>query len=258
MRRVELRDVSLCYRLAHQRFSSLKDYAIHWMKGSLVYEELWALRGLDLTVDAGEFLGVIGRNGAGKTTLLKVLSGVLKPTGGRLAITGTVTPLLELGTGFDLELTGRENIALNALLLGHTRAEIKRAQDGIIDFSELGHFIDSPIRNYSTGMIARLAFSIATAWTPEILVVDEVLSVGDVSFTRKCETRMREFRRDGVTLILVSHDASTMIDNCTRCVWLDGGRIDVDGRPDEVWRRYSEGLVAAAPVAPALRDASSR
>jgi ABC-type polysaccharide/polyol phosphate transport system ATPase subunit len=247
--RVELRDISLRYRLAHQRFSSLKDYAIHWMKGALVYEELWALRGLDLVIDSAEFLGVIGRNGAGKTTLLKVLSGVLRPTSGSLSVTGTVTPLLDLGTGFDFELTGRENIHLNALLLGRTRAEIRREEDAIVEFSELGHFIDSPIRNYSTGMIARLAFSIATAWTPEILVLDEVLSVGDVGFIRKCEARMREFRRDGVTLILVTHDPTTMIENCTRCVWLEGGRIAADGAPEEIWRRYSDAPAAAATTA---------
>jgi ABC-2 type transport system ATP-binding protein len=255
MPRAELHDVSLRYRLARQRFSSLKDYAIHWMKGSLVYEELWALRGVDLTIDEGEFLGVIGRNGAGKSTLLRVLSGVLKPTGGRLAVTGSVSPLLELGTGFDFELTGRENIHLNGLLLGRTRAEIKRALDGIVEFSELGHFIDSPIRNYSSGMIARLAFSIATAWTPELLIVDEVLAVGDAAFTRKCEARMREFRDSGVTIILVTHDGAAVLANCTRCIWLDQGRVREDGAPQEVLRLYDP-IGGHEPVATGLAAAS--
>ena len=239
MIRAELEGVSLCYRLARQRIQSLKGYVIGWMKGALSYEELWALRDVDLRIEQGELLGVIGRNGAGKSTLLKVLSRVLEPTSGRITISGRVAPLLELGTGFDFELTGRENVYLNALLLGHARREIQRGFDGIVEFSELGRFIDTPIRNYSTGMIARLAFSIATAWVPEILIVDEVLSVGDVAFTRKCEARMQEFRRAGVTLVLVTHSQATMIDNCTRCVWLDGGRIVADGPPEETWRRYA-------------------
>jgi len=253
--RAELHQVSLHYRLARQRFSSLKDYAIHWMRGALVYEKLWALRDIDLTLDAGEFLGVIGRNGAGKTTLLRVLSGVLRPTSGRLVVTGTVTPLLDLGTGFDFELTGRENIHLNALLLGRTRAEIRRAEEAIIAFGELGHFIDSPIRNYSSGMIARLAFSIATAWTPEILIVDEVLAVGDAAFTRKCEARMREFRDRGVTIVLVTHDGAAMVANCTRCIWLDQGRIREDGAPQEVLRLYDP-AAEREPVAAELASTS--
>jgi ABC-type polysaccharide/polyol phosphate transport system ATPase subunit len=258
MLHAELEQVSLCYRLARQRFSSLKDYAIHWMTRSLTYEQLWALRDVDLRIEEGEFLGIIGRNGAGKTTLLKVLSGVLKPTSGRLRVHGRVTPLLELGTGFDFELTGRENIIINALLLGHTRADVRRAFDGIVEFSELGHFIDSPIRNYSTGMIARLAFSIATAWTPQILMLDEVLSVGDVAFTGKCEDRMREFRRDGVTIILVTHSHDTVVENCKRCIWLDSGRIAGDGPPEEVWHRFSAGVKAASEEAAAHHHQSVR
>jgi len=236
----ELDDVSLRYRLARQRISSLKAYAIHWMKGALIYEELWALRNVDLRIESGESLGIIGRNGAGKTTLLRVLAGVLKPTSGRLVTRGAVTPLLELGTGFDFELTGRENVFLNALLLGRSRRAIKEAFERIVEFSELGRFIDSPIRNYSTGMVARLAFSIATAWTPEILLLDEVLSVGDVAFTRKCEARMREFRAARVTMVLVTHSRETLIENCSRSVWIDGGRIRADGAPAEVWSLYAE------------------
>ena len=236
---IELAGVSLCYRLAKQRLPSIKDYAIHWLKGALSYEQLWALQGIDLTVPRGEVLGVVGRNGAGKSTLLKVISRVLKPTAGTAAIRGRLAPILELGTGFDLELTGYENIYLNALLLGRTRREIDEKVDEIVDFSGLGDFVRAPIRNYSTGMYARLGFAIATAWVPDILLLDEVLAVGDAGFTKKCEERMQRFHDAGTTVLLVSHHASSITSNCTRCIWLDAGRIRMDGPTAEVLARYA-------------------
>lgn len=235
---IRLDAVTVRYRLAHHRLSSVKDYAIHWMRGALVYDELVALDAVSLVVDAGESVGVVGRNGAGKSTLLKVLSRVLKPAAGVVAVGGRVAPLLELGAGFDHELTGLENVYLNGLLLGRTRAEITAVRDAIVDFSGLGTFIDSPVRSWSNGMRARLGFAIATAWVPEILLIDEVLAVGDHAFMRQCEERLAEFRRRGTTVVLVSHDLDAIRDACTRCLWLDHGRVVADGAPDEVIARY--------------------
>jgi ABC-type polysaccharide/polyol phosphate transport system ATPase subunit len=239
--RIRLEEVSLCYRLAKQRIPSIKEFAIHWMKGALSYEQLWALRDVDLTIREGETVGIVGRNGAGKSTLLKVVSRVLKPTKGRVEVHGAVSPILELGTGFDHELTGMENIFLNALLLGRTRKEIQAKLEEIIDFSGLGDFIRSPIRNYSSGMLARLGFSVATAWLPEILILDEVLAVGDAAFTQKCEKKMRSFHDAGITILVVSHSEKVIRDTCTRCVWLDAGRLRADGDTDKVLDLYLQG-----------------
>lgn len=239
--RILIDNVSLSYRLAKQRIPSIKEYAIHWMKGALSYEQLWALRDVSFTVRQGETLGIVGRNGAGKSTLLKVISRVLKPSKGRVEVRGIVAPILELGTGFDHELTGLENIYLNALLLGRTRREIQEKLEEIVDFSGLGDFIRSPIRNYSSGMLARLGFSIATAWLPEILILDEVLSVGDAAFTEKCEQKMRTFHEAGITILVVSHSEKTIQETCTRCIWLDAGRLRADGETALVMKAYAQG-----------------
>jgi ABC-2 type transport system ATP-binding protein len=236
--RIELAGVSLCYRLAKQRIGSFKEYAIHFMKGALSYEQLWALRDIDLAIHRGETLGIVGRNGAGKSTLLKVISQVLKPTRGSAKVRGTLSPILELGTGFDRELTGLENIYLNALLLGRSRREVADAIDDIVEFSGLGDFVRAPIRNYSSGMLARLGFSVATAWLPDIMILDEILAVGDASFTQKCEQRLRAFHNAGTTVLMVSHNPEAIRHNCTRCLWLDAGRLLADGPTDEVLARY--------------------
>ena len=235
---IRLQGVSLCYRLAKQRIPSLKEYTIHFLRGALSYEKLWALRDVDLTVRRGETLGIVGRNGAGKSTLLKVISGVLKPSGGIATVKGKLAAILELGSGFDYELTGIENVYLNGLLLGHTRREVQEKIDEIIDFSGLGDFIRAPLRNYSSGMQARLGFAIATAWVPDILILDEVLAVGDVTFTDKCEKRLRRFHDAGATVLLVSHSTSAILTNCTRCIWLDDGCIRADGGASEVVNLY--------------------
>ena len=236
--RIHLDGVSLCYRLAKQRIPSLKEYAIHWMRGSLSYEKLWALRDVSVTLRQGETLGIVGRNGAGKSTLLKVISRVLKPTTGKAEIRGRLAPILELGTGFDFELTGFENIYLNALLLGRSRREIDDRIADIVEFSGLGDFIRAPIRNYSSGMQARLGYSIATAWTPDILILDEVLAVGDSAFTAKCQERIREFHAAGATVLMVSHNPTAIQQNCTRCLWLDAGRLRADGATKDVLAMY--------------------
>lgn len=237
---VRLEEVELCYRLAKQRIPSLKEYAIHWMKGALTYEELWALRNVTLTVEAGGSLGIVGRNGAGKSTLLKIISRVLQPTRGYAEINGSVAPILELGAGFDAELTGEENIYLNALLLGHTRREVDAKRDEIVEFSGLGDFIRTPIRNYSSGMVARLGFSVAMAWTPDILVLDEVLTVGDERFVQQCERRMEEFLAEGTTIVLVTHDVDAVRKICRRALWLDEGQIRAEGTADDIVDRYLE------------------
>jgi ABC-2 type transport system ATP-binding protein len=235
---VRLDDISLRYRLAKQRIPSLKEYAIHLLRGALVYQELWALRGVSFSIERGEVVGIVGRNGAGKSTLLKVISGILKPTRGRLQVDGRVSPLLELGTGFDLELTGRENVMLNALLLGRSRREVRQRFDSIVEFSELAEFIDVPLRNYSSGMAARLGFAIATAWEPEVLILDEVLTVGDAAFQQKCHVRIREVLASGATVLMVSHVGKVLIQECTRCLWLAEGRLVGDGPPAEVLADY--------------------
>ena len=230
--------MSLCYRLAKQRVPSFKDYAIHWMKGALRYEKFWALQEIDFEVRRGESVGIVGMNGAGKSSLLKIIAGVLDPTVGTVEARGRVSPILELGTGFDPELTGRENIFLNGLLLGRTRREIRDREEAIIEFSELGDFIDSPIRTYSSGMTGRLGFSIATAWHPGILILDEVFAAGDAAFTRKCEQRIKAFHEAGVTALIVSHSADQILNNCSRCIWLDHGRLLADGEPAPVLEKY--------------------
>jgi ABC-type polysaccharide/polyol phosphate transport system ATPase subunit len=237
---IELRNVSLCYRLAKQRVGSIKEYFIHLVRGSLTYHQLWAVKDVDLTVGRGEVVGIVGRNGAGKSTLSKVVAGVLKPTRGSCEVRGTVSPILELGTGFDWELTGLENVYLNALLLGHRRREIDEKLDEIIDFSGLRKFIHSPVRNYSTGMLARLGFSIATAWTPDVLILDEVLAVGDARFLVRCHRRLRAFREAGTTILIVSHSPSEIIKHCTRCLWLDEGELKADGDPKGILGHYAD------------------
>jgi ABC-2 type transport system ATP-binding protein/lipopolysaccharide transport system ATP-binding protein len=235
---ITLDHVSLRYRLAKHRIPSFKEYAVHWMRGALAYEELWALTEVSLRINRGESVGIIGRNGAGKSTLLKVISRVLEPTRGRLTLRGSVVPMLELGAGFDLELTGLENMYLNAMLLGRARADVDHVRDAIIEFSGLGDFIRAPIRNYSSGMLARLGFSVATAWVPDIFIVDEVLAVGDAAFLQRSKERMRQIRDAGSTLLLVSHSPDAILGNCERCVWLERGRVRGDGPAGVVLQEY--------------------
>jgi ABC-2 type transport system ATP-binding protein len=235
---VEVRDVSLCYRLAKERIPSVKEYALHWIRGALVYEPLWALNDVSFTIRKGESVGLVGGNGAGKSTLLKVVSGVLKPTRGQVHVEGRVAPIIELGIGFDHELSGQENVYLAGLLLGHRRRDIAEKMDGIVDFSGLGDFIRTPVRNYSSGMQARLGFSILTAWTPDLLLLDEFFAVGDAAFTEKSRARVDELHRRGTTLVLVSHRPSLVRETCRRSLWLDGGRLRADGETADVLDRY--------------------
>ena len=235
-----LNNISVRYRAPEEVIRTFKEYAIQVLKRNVRYKEFLALDHVDLEVNDGEILGIIGRNGAGKSTLLKVISRVLIPTDGRVRIRGRVSPLLELGAGFHPELTGRENIFINGTLLGHTRREIEAQVPEIIEFAELGSFIDSPLRTYSSGMAARLGFAVATTWKPEILILDEVLSVGDEAFRHKCELRMRQFRDQGTTILLVTHDSNTVGTLCSRAVWLEHGQVKALGSSDEVVNLYRQ------------------
>jgi ABC-type polysaccharide/polyol phosphate transport system ATPase subunit len=233
-----LSGVSVRYRLPNEKVATLKEYMIRLIQGKVRYNSFMALNGVSLVVKKGETFGILGRNGAGKSTLLKVISRVLIPTQGRVWVNGMVSPLLELGAGFHPELTGMENIHLNATLLGHSRKEIKRKIPEILDFAEIGEFIEAPLRTYSSGMIARLGFSVATAWIPDILILDEVLSVGDAAFAQKCTERMRSFRESGATVLLVSHSVDTVRSLCQRALLLEHGNVLEIGSASEVSEKY--------------------
>lgn len=238
---IRLENVSVRYRLPEERIGTLKEYAIRLLQKRVIYNSFLALNDVTVNVNKGEIFGFIGRNGAGKSTLLKVISRVLVPTEGRVWIQGRVSPLLELGAGFHPELTGRENVFLNGTLLGHTRREIRDHLEEITDFAELGTFIDAPLRTYSSGMVARLGFAVATTWKPEILILDEVLSVGDEAFQLKCQRRMEGFRAKQVTSLLVTHSMQTVEALCTRAAWIDHGVIKAVGTPDEIIKAYRHG-----------------
>ena len=236
---VRVSDVSMRFRLTEDRATSLKEFMTRMLRGDIRTEEFWALKDVSITVPEGEVLGIIGRNGSGKSTLLKIISGIMKPTLGTIQTCGSIAPMLELGSGFDMDMTGRENIFLNGAILGYSEEFLKSKYDEITAFSELGRFIDVPVRNYSSGMLARLAFSIATVVVPDILIVDEILSVGDEDFQIKSRARMMELMGGGTTVLFVSHDMQQIRDMCTMAVWIDGGRVMRTGDPDEVCDAYS-------------------
>jgi len=217
---------------------SLKEFVTQKLSGKFTYSDFWALKNVGFHVEHGEVLGIIGRNGSGKSTLLKVISGILKPTEGTVHCAGNIVPMLELGSGFDFELTGRENIFLNGAILGYSEEFLNSKYEEILEFSELGQFIDVPIRNYSSGMLMRLAFSVATMVNPQILIVDEILAVGDEAFQKKSYTRMMEMMSGGTTVLLVSHSLDQIREMCNRVVWLDGGQIKMIGSAVEVCNQY--------------------
>jgi ABC-2 type transport system ATP-binding protein len=237
---VFLQGVSVNYRLPTERVATLKEYIIRLIQGKVRYHSFMALNGVDLVIKKGETYGILGRNGAGKSTLLKVISRVLIPTRGRVWINGMVSPLLELGAGFHPELTGMENILVNGTLLGHNRKEIKAKVPDILEFAEIGDFIEAPLRTYSSGMVARLGFSVATAWLPEILILDEVLSVGDAAFAQKCTERLRTFRESGATVLLVSHSIETIRSLCKRAFLLEHGKVLEVGPAGDICDHYNQ------------------
>lgn len=235
---VVLDDISLKFKLDKNRAASLKEYCIRWMRRDLQAEEFWALQHVSLTVEKGDVVGIVGHNGAGKSTLLKVISGIMKPTDGSLEVYGNIVPMLELGSGFDMELSGRENIFLNGAVLGYSRKFLEDRYEDITAFSELGEFIEAPLRTYSSGMLARLAFSVACIVEPEILIVDEILSVGDAQFQEKSKARMMELMAGGTTVFFVSHSLKQIRQMCSRVLWLEHGRVQAVGKTKEVCDRY--------------------
>lgn len=235
---IRANDISMRYLMTYDRIQSIKEYVVQLLRGKIKYEEFWALKNVSFEVERGEVVGIIGHNGAGKSTLLKVISGILKPTGGSLEVHGNVVPMLELGSGFDHDLTGRENIFLNGSILGYSEKYLKEKYEQIVEFSELGKFIDVPIRNYSSGMLMRLAFSIATVVQPEILIVDEILAVGDAAFQEKSKARMLELMGGGTTVLFVSHSLEQIREMCDRVIWLEHGQIKAIGATKEICDAY--------------------
>lgn len=235
---IEVSNVSMRFRMNSDKILSLKEFVTTALQGKLQYQEFAALNHVSVQVKKGETLGLIGHNGAGKSTMLKIISGILKPTEGSVTCYGNIVPMLELGSGFDFDLTGRENIFLNGAILGYSEEFLKAKYDEIVAFSELGQFIEAPIRNYSSGMLARLAFSVASLVEPEILIVDEILSVGDASFQEKSRTRMKELMSGGVTVLFVSHSLVQIREMCSRVIWLEHGQIKMIGPTKEVCDQY--------------------
>lgn len=237
---IEVKNVTMRFNMSKERVDSLKEYVIKFAKHQLKYEEFIALNDVSLSIKKGEVVGIVGLNGSGKSTLLKVISGILRPSNGSAAIVGSISPLIELGAGFDYDLTARENVFLNGSVLGFSKKTMTEKMDEIIDFAELRDFMDVAIKNFSSGMVARLGFSIATITRPDILIVDEILAVGDFLFQQKCEKRISEMMSGGTTVIIVSHSIGQIERLCNRVIWLDKGNVIMDGPTQEVCDLYKE------------------
>lgn len=236
---IEVDNVSMLFNLSREKIDNFKEYIVKLFKRELFYNEFIALNNVSFTVRKGETFGLVGLNGAGKSTMLKIIAGVLKPTSGKVVVNGGMAPLIELGAGFNFDLTAEENIFLNGAVLGHSRDYMEKKYDEIVAFSELQEFIDVPIKNYSSGMVARLAFSIATMIEPEILIVDEVLAVGDYKFQEKCKEKMDSLLNGGTTVLFVSHSTQQVREMCDRAVWLDRGVVRMVGDANDVVDMYT-------------------
>lgn len=228
------------FNLGKDKVNTLKEFLIKKAKRQIQVQEFWALKNISVTVSPGEVLGLVGSNGAGKSTLLKVMAGVMKPTKGTVEKVGTLAPMIELGAGFDMELTAQENVFLNGAILGYTREFLQSKYDEIVEFSELAAFMDVPVRNFSSGMVARLAFAIATLVAPQILLVDEILSVGDPPFQQKSEAKMMSMINGGATVVFVSHTMKQIEKICTKALWLDHGEMKMLGGVKEVLKEYDD------------------
>jgi len=237
---IRVEDATVRFNIASEKIDNIKEYFVKLVKGQLHFKEFLALKNINFEVKKGESWGIVGSNGAGKSTLLKLICGIITPSAGSVNINGTISPMLELGAGFDPELTAGENIFLEGALLGHSKAFMREHYDEIVEFSELKDFLDMPIKNYSSGMQARMAFSVATVVRPEILIVDEVLAVGDAAFQRKCETRIHEMLQSATTLLLVSHDSGIIERLCEKALWLRKGEAVMTGGSKEVCAAYAE------------------
>ncbi len=237
---IRVRDAGVCYRLYREKVSTLKEAVVNRFRHLRSAEVFWAVRHVSLEIEPGEAIALVGHNGSGKSTLLKTIAGVLMPDEGEVLVQGRISPMIELGAGFDPELSGRDNIFLNGALLGFSRKQMEGKFDRIVAFSELGDFIDMPIKNYSSGMYARLGFAIAQDVEPDILIVDEVLAVGDERFQEKCKARIRDFRSAGITFCFVSHNYEAARELCPRAAVLHHGRLAFDGPIGQAWERYRE------------------
>ena len=235
---IRLENVTQRFRVIHERPDTVRELFSRMFRHQSSFHDFEAVKGASFAVPAGQTLGIIGRNGSGKSTLLKIIAGVYKPTAGTVQVSGTLAPLIELGAGFHHELTGRENILLNGLLMGYSKREMLERQERIIEFADIGDFVDAPVKQYSSGMYMRLAFAVATEVDPQILLVDEILAVGDAGFQEKCFQRIRKFRASGKTILLVSHFMNDIQEHCERVLLLDQGSIVIDGRPEEAIAVY--------------------
>ncbi|MEN6595764.1 MAG: ABC transporter ATP-binding protein [Clostridiaceae bacterium] len=235
---IDINNATVRFNMATEQIFSIKEYFVKLVKGQLMFQEFFALKEVSLQVEKGDSWGFVGTNGAGKSTLLKLICGILKPYKGTVQVFGSIAPLIELGAGFDPEMTARENIFLNGAILGHTKMFMSEHLDEIVDFAELREFLDVPIKNFSSGMTARLGFSIATMVQPEILVVDEILAVGDYAFQQKCHARMENMLKDGTTLLFVSHSVEQVKALCKHALWLEKGRVVMSGESSEVCDAY--------------------
>jgi len=237
---IQIKDATVRFNIASEKIDNIKEYFVKFFKGSLHFREFLALKNINLEVKKGESWGIVGNNGAGKSTLLRLICGILAPDTGSVNVNGRISPILELGAGFDPNLTARENIYLQGALLGHSHSFIEDHYNKIVEFSELKDFLDMPIKNYSTGMQARMAFSVATIVNPEILIVDEALSVGDAAFQRKCSNRIMEMLNNNTTFLFVSHSNAQVKELCKNAIWLRNGEMVMSGSSEEVCDAYSE------------------
>lgn len=237
---ISVEDVSMTFNMNKEKIDSLKEYFIKLAKHELMFKQFTALHDINFDIAKGEVVGLVGLNGSGKSTLLKIIAGVMKPTKGKVSVKGSIAPLIEVGAGFNPDLSGRENIFLNSYLLGFNKKYINDHIDEIIEFSELGDFIDVPLKNYSSGMKSRLGFSIATAVNPKILIVDEVLAVGDFKFQQKCHAKIQSLMNNDTTVLIVSHNINQIKELCSRCIWLEKGKIIADGPAEEICNKYSQ------------------
>lgn len=235
---ITVEHVSMKFNLASEKFDNLKEYFIKTMKKQVSYDEFWALKDVSFEVQRGDSIGLIGLNGSGKSTMLKTIAGVLKPTKGKVTVRGTTAPLIELGAGFDMDLTAYENVFLNGALLGYNRKQMEGFYEDIVDFAELRDFMHVPVKNFSSGMVSRLAFAIATVGTPDILIVDEVLAVGDFRFQQKCQERIQKMRDKGTTILFVSHSIGQVREVCNKVVWLEKGNLKMQGDVNEICTIY--------------------
>ena len=254
---IEVKNVTQRFRVIHERPDTLRELFSRFLRQKVNYHDYEAVNDVSFNVQSGEMFGILGRNGSGKSTLLKVIAGVYRPTSGSVKVHGTIAPLLELGAGMHSELTGRENILLNGLLMGFSKQQMTEREQRIIEFAEIGDFIDVPIKQYSSGMYTRLAFSVASEVDPDVLVLDEILAVGDMSFQQKCFARMDAFRKSGKTIILVSHDARTMAELCDRALLLDHGRATYLGNAKDAVLVYKESLHLSTETREFVGTASS-